>query len=404
MNYQKLAIYAVLIFVTAISTAARAEPKANSDLGQNAALKYWQAIAMLPVLAEDERDLVSSPLESPVDRRMREVIAKAEPALKLMHKGALIESCDWGTDMSEGFGILLPHCSKVRELARLAVLRARTRLVDGDIIEAYVDLVSTLQFAHHVGDYGTTLIETLIDITIRNMVFETLAPMGPALTASQREELAAILIEIQSVDAMTKIVEREREVMPPYYEKLLRDQGAAGFVSVLTEVGIDQRLVLQFQDLLADPAYHSFVISRFEKAYQKLSEQMRQAHTNATGNDEDYGNRVKRSLQQAFAESEKFDDDTETALAKLVDKLVLETVGSYGAANAAVASSTIRHAMLIAVITHIDTGRDSAVNAIDPITKKPFEQRSVAGKPGWIELTSIIVHDGKPVSLKARIE
>jgi len=202
----------LLIFVSMISAGAVAAESAEpNELGNNAALKYWKAFAMLPKLEEEDGKLLVKPSECPVNERTRQIVEKAKPSLKLMYKGAKIGPCDWGHDLTEGPNLLLPNIGKARDLARLAALRARVRMADGDADEGTNDLVATLRLAHHVGDHGTTLVETLVDYAMRNIAIETAASDLGAMTRAQREQLARILKELQPPTESGEIVRRERE-------------------------------------------------------------------------------------------------------------------------------------------------------------------------------------------------
>src|SRR5947209_19313859 len=71
--------------------------------GDNAALKYWQAFAQLPKFTDaQEHKLNAEFLTMPVDAHAREIVAKADHALRMMHRAATMRRCDWGLDYEEG--------------------------------------------------------------------------------------------------------------------------------------------------------------------------------------------------------------------------------------------------------------------------------------------------------------
>src|SRR6185312_6219422 len=87
----------------------------TSDMGANAALKYWQAFAQLPRLTDaQERKLNAEFLTMPLDASAREIVAKADYALRMMHRGSSLPRCDWGLGYEEGIELLLPHAQAAR--------------------------------------------------------------------------------------------------------------------------------------------------------------------------------------------------------------------------------------------------------------------------------------------------
>src|SRR5947207_10684632 len=99
--------------------------------GDNAALKYWQAFAQLPKFTDAQSHKLNAEfLTMPVDAHAREIVAKADYALRMMHRAVALPRCDWGYGYEEGIELLLPHAQASRTLATLACLRARIRFED----------------------------------------------------------------------------------------------------------------------------------------------------------------------------------------------------------------------------------------------------------------------------------
>src|SRR5262249_23245203 len=121
-----------------ILPSGHASADVSTDLGANAALKYWQAFATLPKFTDAEQSrLMAEDLTMPVDAQARESVGKAEYALRMMHHGARLPRCDWGIGWEEdGVEVLLPQMTAARVLSSLACLRARIRFADGHGAEA----------------------------------------------------------------------------------------------------------------------------------------------------------------------------------------------------------------------------------------------------------------------------
>ncbi len=68
---------------------APASADAPPELGENAALKYWQAFAALPRLTgAEQKKLNEECVTMPLDAHAREMVTNADYALKMMRGGA----------------------------------------------------------------------------------------------------------------------------------------------------------------------------------------------------------------------------------------------------------------------------------------------------------------------------
>jgi hypothetical protein len=168
----------------------QASADAGPDLGGNAALKYWQAFAQLPRLTDAEQNkLVADSLTMPLDAQARDLVTKADYALRMMYQGAALPRCDWGIDWEAGgVEVLLPQLNAARVLSTLAALRARLRFEEGHNGEALADLVAALTMGRHVSLDGS-LIGVLVGYSIEARMGEALALYLPRLNAETIEGL-----------------------------------------------------------------------------------------------------------------------------------------------------------------------------------------------------------------------
>ena len=113
------------------------------ELGANAALKYWQAIATMPKFTDEEQTkLMEEYLKMPLDSHARELVTKSEYALGMVLYAAAIPNCNWGISWKEdGPYVRLPQLMAARVLTSLACLRARIEFEEGHTQEAIDDLV-----------------------------------------------------------------------------------------------------------------------------------------------------------------------------------------------------------------------------------------------------------------------
>jgi len=111
---------------------------ANADADHNAALRYWRGMAMMtPELEETinavEFDLLVAPDWTP-DDELREALESqgAQSAIHEFIKGGRLQECDFGKDLEDGIGFLLPHLGGLRVTAKLLLMDGRMKLADGD--------------------------------------------------------------------------------------------------------------------------------------------------------------------------------------------------------------------------------------------------------------------------------
>jgi hypothetical protein len=167
----------------------RAAADAGPDLGANAALKYWQAFATLPKFTDAEQQKLNRGYQTlPLDESAREIVSKADYALRMMRRGAALPHCDWGLPVEEGLEIRLAHVNGARVLSSLAGLRARLRFEEGKNAEAVEDIVAALTLGRHVSQHGTFIL-TLAGNAIENHLGETLAVYLPRLNAEMLKDL-----------------------------------------------------------------------------------------------------------------------------------------------------------------------------------------------------------------------
>jgi hypothetical protein len=180
------ALFLAMAAVALPMASASADPP--PDQGSNAALKYWQAFSALPKFTDAEQTKIHEYLTSPLDDHAREMVTQAEYALKMLHQGVVLGSCDWGVSPEEGIYVRFPQAPASRLLAALACLRARIRFEEGKSKQAVDDLVAAMTLSRHVSLTGTNLM-LLVGFAIENLAIETLAHDLPKLDAGLIEDL-----------------------------------------------------------------------------------------------------------------------------------------------------------------------------------------------------------------------
>src|SRR5262249_8642285 len=137
---------------------------------------------------KEQRKLHTECVTMPLDAHTREVVTKAEYALRMMHRGAALPRCDWGICYDEGIHVRLPHMAGARMLPSLTCLRARMRFESGQNAEAIDDIVAALTLGRHASQDGV-LIAVLAGYSIEHRLSETLALYLPKLSAGMIQDL-----------------------------------------------------------------------------------------------------------------------------------------------------------------------------------------------------------------------
>jgi len=128
----------------------------------------------------------------PLDAHARQITDQADYALQMMHYGAALPRCEWGTSREEGIHVRLPNGPAARVLSSLACLRARMRFEAGQTTAAIDDIVAGLTLGRHMSLAGTNVM-LLVGYAIEHRIMATLASYVPRLDAPTIKALQARL-------------------------------------------------------------------------------------------------------------------------------------------------------------------------------------------------------------------
>lgn len=372
-----------LAMATLVLPPGLAAADAPSDLGANAALKYWQAFATMPKFTDaEESRLIAEYLTMPLDAQAKESVSKAEYALRMMRHGARLPRCDWGIGWEEdGIEVLLPQMPAARVLSSLACLRARMRFADGRGAEAIDDIVAATTMGRQVSLDGS-LIGILVGYNIEGRMDDALAlhlpDLDPGTIKGLKSRLGAIpeggkpavgllVCEAKTLEWFTYKVKSAKDkdsllaLLTPFAVLASQPEGRARNSDELGRALLDRcggtaAGVLKFAEatrasyeLLAEKM--TLPLAPFEEEFER--EAMRQA-----------GNPVFKLFFPALANVRR-----------------------------AQARADIRRALLSAAIAVRLDGPGALKAHPDPVVGGPFEYASFAG---GFELRSRFEHDGHP--------
>ncbi len=159
-------------------------PPVQEETDEDAAPLYYMAAQLAaaadaaphpgqPSNAEQvEAWLELSPEQLPKEQ-VRGVIDRSSSALELVMLAAHRTRCDWALPLrQQGFAMLLPHLSGLRNLARLLALRARLQIADGEFENALRTLQAGTMMARQLNQQAF-LVQSLVAIAIESMMLES---------------------------------------------------------------------------------------------------------------------------------------------------------------------------------------------------------------------------------------
>ena len=351
-------------------------PEADPHRSGNAALQYWQAFALMPTLDENEQKLVENWQTAPLDDpQVQKIVENSRASLMFLHRAAGMTNCDWGLKYDDGMGMLMPHVSRARDLAKLAALRGRYEFERGNWKVGRDDTRAIVTLGRHVGR-ERALISRLVDYLIEDVAIELVAPyliehkapypqalamfeaLPPAATLPQTILIEKRYMAQWAIDKLKEEEKRKAGAGLELWKKFLegaKDAEALAKIDSLEEVLKGMEEALPVYDELAGIV--ALPKEEFEAHYPK------------------------------FKQDTKAKNPVISVLLPAVDK-VLEKDHRHRA----------RFALLFAAIAVAQDGPEKLKEIQDPYGDGPFEYKAL---DKGFELKSKLLFEGKPVTLVA---
>lgn len=353
-----LVLISILVCGGSVNAAAD-----DSALGNNAALKYWQAFATLPKFSDEEQSkLMSESATMPLDAHARDLVTKAEYSLRMLHRGAAVRPCNWGIAYKdEGAETRLPQLSAARVLSALAGLRARIEFAEGHPRAGIDDLVATMALGRQVSLDGS-LIAVLVGYYIDDHTGAMLAANLTRLNAGELRDLQGRLKDLPPGGRpATAIRDTEESFMTWVAAKVSATKDMNEFLNALVNMGVfgNERDRSKARALID-------ACGGTKEGFLKQLEALRRLD-----------GLLAQKLDLDFDQSEK-----------AINEIIAQNAGNPllpvmmpGMMNCrrAQARSDIRRALLETAIDIQLNGRDALKNHTDPVTHTPFERADIAG-------------------------
>jgi hypothetical protein len=360
----------VLIIAAFLSLAAHVNadeewrPITKDSYKPNAALQYWQAFSFMSDIAKEDRDLISKGYAN-IPEAKRATLAKSlETVARFLNRGADAPGCNWGLDFKrDGPATLMPHLSKVRDLARAGCLVAREQFQRGDHINALDTVFAVMALARHTCGGDGSLISKLVEGSIMNMAFDVLSQELPALPRELLEGLARRFEKLPNELSLLDVFRSERE-MGMWLQK---NWDADALKNMFEDTQVKG-----MQVILADAQMRDAEFKALNEAYDEMERL------------------ATVSYDKAEAQAQHVDVKKKSGiLAQMLLPAVFST-------RKAVEISKTRSALIHAAV-RVCLKNEVALNDLpDPYGGK-FTYTKL---PTGFELTSTLITDGKPVSMK----
>jgi len=207
-----------------VCPAAAQAPDAKSDAGANAAMKYWQAFALLPTLDEDQAKLLQNWKEAPIleGSAAQKLIDASRMCRVYLHRGAKLQRCDWNLDYEDGPGLFMSHCPRSRNLARLALLHARHEFEQGHCKAGWEDVTDVLKLGRHL-EMDPMIIPNLVAYAVERNAIEAAAPYLPELKLVLPQAASVVLAAPPAGQTLSQMVLFERQISLQWLIRRLKE-------------------------------------------------------------------------------------------------------------------------------------------------------------------------------------
>ncbi len=375
------ALCLTMAVVLLLSGSAFAE--SGPDSNANAALKYWQAFATLPVFTDAENQKIGDCLTTPLDDSARKILTNSEYSLTMMHYATAIPRCEWGITFEDGVYARLPHAIAARVLSSLACLRARTRFEAGQNADAIDDIIAAMTLGRQATKDGT-LVVGLVGYAIDHRAIVALSVYMPKLDAKTIKDLKTRVDALPPFGSPSRaVIVTEKETIDWFIRKVKETKDEKSLLSFLKFVGISEGKDREAG--LAREAREFFQkCGGTAEGVLKFAEETRPFYESSA-----------KLLDLPLDEFQKqFKAQSDKQAANPVYKVFFPALNHVRRSKAA---ADVRSALFHAAIAVQLDGKDSLKDYSDPVVGGPFEY--VAFQGGF-ELRSTMKGPGdKPLSI-----
>jgi len=148
-----------------LSAAVASASDGTRPCEQNAALRYWMALAQMqnPDASSDMAARLEKAArgQTPWDESLAPFVERNRGALATMQRGSVLKYCDWGLEWELGDKMPVAQIPRLRALSRLNVLYGMHLLHQGRPADAADAWIAGLTFSRHIAA-GTSALGALV--------------------------------------------------------------------------------------------------------------------------------------------------------------------------------------------------------------------------------------------------
>jgi hypothetical protein len=363
-------LVAFFLALLAPSPAAAQAPDAN------AALKYWQAFALLPALDKDQEKLLQEWNKIPLDAAALKLIDRSAQSRVYLHRGAKLSRCDWSPDYEDGLRLALPFLGKSRALARLAALHARHAFAQGHWKAGAQDVTDLLKLARHL-EMDRMIIPNLVGYSIEAIAIETAAGHLPESKGVLPEAVSAVLAAPPAGPTLPQMVLLEKQI------------GATWVIGALKEAERHKAGAWQqvWNEVFDHPEDFGRDLLQTAKTYEQAVKLLEDLLP--------YYDQLAKVTALPWKEFDaRYPEFVKKATAaNPLAGYVLPNMGKFVAAQRRAQTQV---ALFKAALAVVQGGPDKLKAIEDPFGQGPFEYRAL---DGGFELRSRLHYGGRPVTL-----
>jgi hypothetical protein len=358
------------------SPAAAKAADAKPDLGANAALKYWQAFALLPALDKDQKKLLQEWNKVPLGAAARKLIDRSRLSRLYLHRGAKLRRCDWSEDYEDGIRLVLPHLGKARNMALLTALHARHEFEQGHWEAGAQDVTDLLKLARHL-EMDQMIIPNLVGYGIEATAIEAAAPYLPELKSALPKAASADPAAPPAGATLPQMVRLEKQIGAVWLIKELKKaerQKEGSWRGVWKE--IFEQSESPDRDVVKAAKTFKQTIKMLEDLLPFYDQQAKLTALPWKEFDARYPEFIKK--------------------AKAANPLAGYVLPAMNKVAAAQRRAETKRALFKAALAVVQGGRDKLKDIKDPFGNGPFAYRAL---DKGFELKSKLLVEGKPVTL-----
>ena len=365
------------------SPVAAQASDAKPEVGSNAAMKYWQAFALMPAMGKDEEKLVEQWSKVPLDAAALKLIERSQGSLEFLHRGATLRRCDWSLDYEDGLFLRLPYITKARTLAHLAALNARHEFEQGHGKAGWEDVTDVLKLGRHL-EMEPLFVQRFAGSALESIAIDAAASYLPELKSVLPQAAYTDLDALPAAATLEQVVLQEKQVFLMSMIQRLKHA--------------EQRQKGSWQGVWTEMFHAIFVSSEQKDSRSRESVEAVKTFEQAIKWLEDllpfYDELAKMTNLPWKDFDARFPDFISRARAvnPLADQILPMTDAMVATERRTVTRLTLFKAAVAVVLG----GPDKLKDIHDPFGDGPFEYRAV---DKGFELTSKLVYREKPVTL-----